>query len=122
MITFKEFILEVMTQKTAELDFMFGDCASFAVAFQEEVGGEFFVLYQNEKPLHVFVKHDSKNFDVKGSGTLRSMVRSITGSLDTSDWEIKGPFTFEELPCRKSSPKKIEKAREYIKANLKKFV
>lgn len=122
MITFKQFINEVMTQRTAEIDFMFGDCASFAVAFQEEVGGEFFVLYQNEKPLHVFVKHNDKNFDVKGEGTLRSMVRSITGSLDTSDWEIKGPFTFEELPCRKSSPKKIESTSRLILGSSSDFI
>jgi hypothetical protein len=114
-------LAEVMSVKTAESTFLFGDCASFAAALQREIGGELFTLYRDGKALHTFVEKGGEYFDVKGKGTMRSMIRSITGSLDTAGWKIKGPFTDATQPCRKSTAKKIEKAAEFIAANRKRF-
>ena len=98
-----------------------GDCASFAIAFQREYGGELYALYRRGKSLHTYVKHNNRNFDVKGLGTVKSMVRSMTGSTDITDWEEHGPFTPETQPNKKPTDKKIAQALEYIRSNKRRF-
>lgn len=111
--------LDEITQKKAESDFLFGDCASFAVAFQQIYGGQLFALVRNEQPLHIFVKLNGKNYDVVGQRGTYSMALSIVGSGD--NFVVAGPYQLSDLPCRKATPKKIEIAKNYISVNSSRY-
>lgn len=115
MITFKQYLLETKVED----DFLFGDCASFAYAFQQKRGGEMHALVRNGKALHVFTRLDDKNYDVKGERSVGSMARSIVGSFD--GFTVEGPFTKDTQPCRAVSPKKVAVATAYIEKNPTKF-
>jgi hypothetical protein len=105
--------LSEVTQKKVESDFMFGDCGSFAIALQKMIGGDIYALARNEKTLHVFVKANGRNYDVKGPRGTYSMAIDCVGNAD--GFSIDGPLG-NDLPVMINS-KKIQMATDYINAN-----
>ena len=106
-----------VTQKKAHSDFMFGDCGSFAIALKQMIGGDIYSLVRDGKVLHVFVKANGQNYDVKGPRGTYSMAKDCVGSAD--GFSIEGPLG-NDLPVR-TNPKKIQVAIDYITANKKTF-
>lgn len=105
--------------ESVEDDFLFGDCASFAAALQDKIGGELYALSRRGKALHVFVKHNGKNYDVRGERSTNAMARSLVGSIQ--DFEVHGPFTRDNQPCSAVKPKMVAKAAEYINKHKRLF-
>jgi hypothetical protein len=106
-------------RESAEDDFLFGDCASFAAALQDKLGGEMYALTRRGKALHVFVKREGKNYDVRGARSTNAMARSIVGSID--DFKVEGPFTKDNQPCQAVKPKKVALAAQFIDKNKRLF-
>jgi hypothetical protein len=113
--TFKQFISEakITANKAAEL-FVFGGCLSFAIALQQKIGGELFVISHDGKKLHAFVRTKDGDFDVKGKRTTFQMTRDFSSSWE--GWTVDGLFKPEEIPF-KNLPKMIDKATQYINDN-----
>src|ERR1035437_4847422 len=107
------------SEKAIEEVFLFGYCASFAVALQQEIGGDFYAMVRNGVPLHVYVKKNGKNYDVKGERSTGQMALSLVGSLD--NWKIEGPYTADKLPCKKVTDKKLEQAKKFIASHKNRF-
>jgi GNAT superfamily N-acetyltransferase len=110
-----------------EGDFLFGGCASFAVALQQTIGGEIHVLYHDGVPsgpraYHAYVEKDGKKFDVKGQRGTYGMSLSLVGSdaLQRSS----GPLTTQQLSetnLKKPDDKMIASAKRFIAEHPERF-
>lgn len=109
------------SEKSIEEVFLFGYCSSFAVALQQEIGGDFYAMVRNGVPLHVYVKKDGKNYDVRGERSTGQMALSLVGSIDSTGWKIEGPYTANNLPCKKVTDKKLELAKIFIASHKNRF-
>lgn len=106
-------LFEISKNKADEW-FLFGHCASFAIALQEVLGGEIFVLSRRGVRLHAYLMVNGKSFDVRGRRSTHMMAISIVGSFD--DFITEGPFPKDQLPFPVKD-QKIQQAREYIAEN-----
>ena len=102
-----------ITKEKAASSFMFGGCGSFALALQKIIGGKIYSLVRDDKTLHLFVKLNGKNYDVKGQRGTYPMAMDCVGSTDRIN--IVGPLD-NNLPVD-VTPSKIKAATEYILAN-----
>ena len=109
------------SEKALEDKFIYGACGSFAVALHDEIGGEFYAMFYKDEPYHIFIKKDSKNYDVKGKRNLPAMALSMVGSYDMENWKVEGPFTADKMPCKKPTPKNIELAKSFIASHKNRF-
>lgn len=117
---FKDLLVEASI-KAMEEKFLWGDCVSFATALKDAYGGEFYSLDRDGKPMHVYIKKNGKNYDVKGERSTGQIILSLAGSIDPEGWKVEGPYTADTVPCRKATPKSIETAKKFIEANKNRF-
>jgi hypothetical protein len=107
-----------ISQSKAEDKFMFGGCASFAIALQEKIGGDLHALTRGGKQLHVYVNKDGQAYDVTGKTSPVRMALKLVGSATGVSTE---KITKDKITTKAPNDKDVKIASTFIGANKGKF-
>lgn len=108
-----------MSRTKAEDTFLYGGCASFALALRGEIGGDIHALERDGKQVHVFVKLGDKNYDVKGARSTYAMAVGLYGH--STGITVSGVLTRDKITTKAPTEKLFSAAQTYIRANKNQF-